>query len=159
MKIIAGATKPVKSALPGWQQYDVRPVSLSTLNGRPATGRQMSRTANNWRVSEILFIYPLRLKRFPFLRLPGVQGPGWSKSRVPVGWPLTWTNRPVTGRAKSPTVTSSRVSRRIGWWESERLYIVMVLHRRCIVSLVLFYFIVFTFFYFSFSFSINLTSM
>lgn len=40
---------------------------------------------------------------------PGVQGPAWSKSRAPADWPLTWTNRPATGRAKSPTVTSSRV--------------------------------------------------
>ncbi|KAL2748198.1 hypothetical protein V1477_003483 [Vespula maculifrons] len=28
--------------------------------------------------------------------------------QLEMGWPLTWTNRPVTGRAKSPTVTSSR---------------------------------------------------
>ena len=54
-------------------------------------------------------IINLRLKFLPFPPL-GVQGPAWSKSRVPADWRLIWTNKPATGRARSPTVTSSRVS-------------------------------------------------
>lgn len=65
----------------------------------------------NSRVSDSFWLLSLT-ERFAFCPTrTGARNPAWSKSRVPVDWPLTWTNRPATGRAKSPTVTSSRVSR------------------------------------------------
>lgn len=67
------------------------------------------------------------LNGVPFVFCPtrtGARNPAWSKSRAPAGWPLTWTNRPATGRAKSPTVTSSRVSRCID--QGEPVYSVSI---------------------------------
>lgn len=59
--------------------------------------------------SKKLSIFFLDTQRVPF-SIPGVQGPAWSKSRAPADWPLIWTNRPATGRARSPIVTNLRVS-------------------------------------------------